>query len=71
MIVKLVKAFLQHGKKKRQKKAKRRVRRFFRKLLGSVLLLVLAAAGTYFSYLNRKEILGAVKAKVGGKLKKA
>ena len=71
MILKLIKKMLQHGKKVRQKKAKRRVRRFCRKLLGSVLLLVLAGAGTYFSYLNRHQILGAVKAKIGGKLKKA
>ena len=71
MILKLIKKLLQHGKKKRQKKAKRRVRRFFRKVLGSVLLLGLAGAGTYFSYMNRHEILGALKTKVAGKLKKA
>ena len=71
MIGKLIKKLLQHGKKKKPKKAKRRIRRFFRKLLGSVLLLALAAAGTYFSYTNRHEILGALKTKVGAKLKKA
>ena len=71
MIVKLVKAVLKRGKKKREKKRKRRVRRFFRKVLGSALLLVLAGAGTYFSYTNRHAILGAVKAKLGAKLKKA
>ncbi len=71
MILKLVKRLLQRGRKKRQKKAKRRIRRFFRKLLGSVLMLALAAAGTYFSYLNRQEILSSLKAKVGAKLKKA
>ncbi len=71
MILKLVKALLQRGKKKRQKKAKRRIRRFFRKLLGSVVLLCLAAGGTYFSYQNRHEILSALKTKVASKLKKA
>ena len=71
MIMKLIKKLLKRGRKKRQKKAKRRIRRFFRKLLGSVLLLGLAAAGTYFSYMNRQEILTAIKAKVGGSLKKA
>ena len=71
MILKLVKALLQRGRKKRQKKAKRRVRRFFRKLLGSVLMLALAAVGTYLSYENRHEIVAALKTKVGAKLKKA
>lgn len=71
MIFKLIKKLLQRGRKKRQKKARRRIRRFFRKLLGSVLMLALAAGGTYFGFQNRHEILSAVKAKVGGKLKKA
>ena len=71
MILKLIKKLLQRGQKKRQKKAKRRVRRFFRKMLGSVLMLALAAAGTYLSYQNRHEILSALKTKVGAKLKKA
>ena len=71
MILKLMKALLQRGHKRRQKKAKRRVRRFFRKLLGTALLLALAAAGTYLSYSNRHEILSALKTKVGAKLKKA
>ncbi len=71
MILKLIKKLLLRGRKKRQKKAHRRVRRFFRKLIGSVLMLVLAAAGTYFSYQNRHEILSALKSKVGAKLKKA
>ena len=71
MIFKLIKKLLQRGRKNRQKKAKRRVRRFFRKLLGSVLMLALAAVGTYLSYMNRHEILSALKTKVGAKLKKA
>ena len=71
MILNLIKKLLQRGRKRRQKKAQRRIRRFFRKLLGSVLLLGLAAAGTYLSYQNRHEILSALKTKVGAKLKKA
>ena len=71
MIFNLIKKLLQRGRKKRQKKAKRRIRRFFRKLLGSVLMLALAASGTYFGYQNRHEIVSALKAKVGAKLKKA
>ncbi len=71
MILKLVKMLLQRGRKKRQKKARRRFRRFIRKLFGSVLLLILAAVGTYMSYTNRHEILSALKTKVGGMLKKA
>ena len=71
MILKLIKMLLQRGRKMRQKKTKRRFRRFIRKLFGSVLLLVLAAAGTYLSYTNRHEILSALKTKVGGMLKKA
>lgn len=71
MIFKLIKKLLQRGRKKRQKKAQRRIRRFFRKLLGSVVMLALAAGGTYFTFQNRHEIFAAVKAKVSGKLKKA
>ena len=71
MFVKLIKGLLKSRRTKKQKKAKRRLRRFFRKLFGSVLLLALAAAGTYFSYTNRHEILSALKTKAGGMLKKA
>ena len=71
MILKLIKKLLQRGRKKRQKKTKRRIRRFVRKLVGSVLMLALAAAGTYLSYQNREEIRSALKTKIGARLKKA
>ena len=71
MILKIVKKILGIGRIKRKKKAQKRIRRFFRRLIGSVLMLGLAALGTYMGFTHRKELRASLLDKLlpEGKLK--